>query len=127
MKLWNNNLLEAQAMQKDAREEDVPKASVQPSTKVQPRAMEIDMNVLGAIEAKRCTTIMDRITFLNKSICILDPIRFMWIQTKQNYNKHVERMEDWKDISEEEEWASKVGLVILFLMNWEALMSDVIL
>jgi hypothetical protein len=46
---------------------------------VQPRAMEIDMNVLGAIEAKRCTTIMDRITFLNKSICILDPIRFMWI------------------------------------------------
>jgi hypothetical protein len=36
-------------------------------------------------------------------------------------------MEDWKDISEEEEWASKVGLVILFLMNWEALMSDVIL
>jgi hypothetical protein len=29
--------------------------------------------------------------------------RFMWIQTKQNYDKHVERMENWKDISEEEE------------------------
>jgi len=36
---------------------------------------------------------------------------------KQNYDKHVERMENWKDISEEEKWVSKVGLVSLFLMN----------
>jgi hypothetical protein len=32
---------------------------------------------------------------------------------KQNYDKHVERMENW-NISEEEEWASKAGLVTLF-------------
>jgi hypothetical protein len=36
---------------------------------------------------------------------------------KQNYDKHVGRMENWKDINEEEEWASKVGLVSPFLMN----------
>jgi hypothetical protein len=46
----------------------------------------------------------------------------MWIQIKQNYYKHVERMENWKDINEEEEWASKPGLTTLFLMNWEASM-----
>jgi hypothetical protein len=36
-------------------------------------------------------------------------------------------MENWKDINGEEEWASKVGLVILFLMNWEALMPNIML
>jgi hypothetical protein len=36
---------------------------------------------------------------------------------KHNYDKHVEKMENWKDISEEEEWASKVRLITLFLMN----------
>jgi hypothetical protein len=36
-------------------------------------------------------------------------------------------MEDWKDINEEEDWASKVGLVPLFLMNYEAQMLDVML
>jgi hypothetical protein len=41
----------------------------------------------------------------------------MWIQTKQNYDKHVERMENWKDISEQEQWAFKAWLVILFMMN----------
>jgi hypothetical protein len=51
----------------------------------------------------------------------------MWIQIKQNYYKHVERMENWKDINEEEEWASKPGLTTLFLMNWEASMSDIML
>ncbi len=28
--------------------------------------------------------------------------RFMWIQMKQNYDKHVERLENWKNISEKE-------------------------
>ncbi len=51
----------------------------------------------------------------------------MWIQTKQNYDKHVEQMENWKDIVEEKDWASKVGLVILFLMDWEALMPAIML
>jgi hypothetical protein len=36
-------------------------------------------------------------------------------------------MENWKDIIEEEDWASKAGLVPLFLMDWHALMPDVML
>jgi hypothetical protein len=36
-------------------------------------------------------------------------------------------MENCKDIDVEEDWASKVGLVLLFLMGWEALMFDVML
>jgi hypothetical protein len=51
----------------------------------------------------------------------------MWIQMNFFYDKHVERMENWKDINEEEEWASKVGLATLFLMNWEAPMPDIML
>jgi hypothetical protein len=46
---------------------------------------------------------------------------------KQNYDKHVERMENWKDIVDEEDLAFKVGLVPLFLMGWEALMPNVML
>jgi hypothetical protein len=34
-------------------------------------------------------------------------------------------MENWKDI--EEDWASKVGFVFLFLMDWQALMFNVML
>jgi hypothetical protein len=51
----------------------------------------------------------------------------MWIQTKQNYDEHVEQMENWKDILEEKDWASKVRLVTLFLMDWETLMPIVML
>jgi hypothetical protein len=36
-------------------------------------------------------------------------------------------MKNWKDIVEEEDWASKIGLVPLFLMGWEASMLDVML
>jgi hypothetical protein len=36
-------------------------------------------------------------------------------------------MENWNDIIVEEDWASKVGLVPLFLMGWEAPMHDVML
>jgi len=32
----------------------------------------------------------------------------MWTRTKHNYDKHVEQMENWKDIAKEEDWASKV-------------------
>jgi hypothetical protein len=46
---------------------------------------------------------------------------------KHNYNRHVERMENWKDIEEEENWAFKVGLVLLFLKSWEAPMFNVML
>jgi hypothetical protein len=36
-------------------------------------------------------------------------------------------MENWKDIVEEEDWAFKAKLVPLFLMDWEALMPNVML
>jgi len=36
-------------------------------------------------------------------------------------------MENWKDIIVEEDWASKAGLVPLFLMGWEAPMPNVML
>jgi hypothetical protein len=36
-------------------------------------------------------------------------------------------MEIWKDIIKEVDWASKAGLVPMFLMDWEALMPDVML
>jgi len=36
-------------------------------------------------------------------------------------------MENWKDIAEEGDWASKVGLVPLILMDWEASIFDVML
>ncbi len=46
---------------------------------------------------------------------------------KQNYDKHVEWMENWKDIAKEEDWAFKVGLVPLFIRGGEAPMPDVML
>jgi hypothetical protein len=46
---------------------------------------------------------LDKATLLEKGIKILDPNRFMWTQTKHNYDKHVEWMENWKDIDEEED------------------------
>jgi hypothetical protein len=46
---------------------------------------------------------------------------------KQNYNRHVERMENWKDIGEEENQASKARLVPLFFMSWETPMPNFML
>ncbi len=46
---------------------------------------------------------------------------------KQNYDKHVEQMDNQKDIVQEEDRAFKVGLVPLFLMDWQTLMFDVML
>jgi hypothetical protein len=43
------------------------------------------------------------------------------------YDEHVEWMENYKDIADEEDWASKIGLVPLFLMDWEAPMLNVML
>jgi hypothetical protein len=77
------------------------------------------------VVAKKRHVILDRVTLLEKSIKILDLERFMW--TKQNNDKHIEHMENWKDIVVEEEWASETGLVPLFLMGWKAPMLDVIL
>ncbi len=46
---------------------------------------------------------------------------------KQNYDKHVEHMENWKDIVEKENQTSKARLVPLFLMDWHALMFNAML
>jgi len=34
-------------------------------------------------------------------------------------------MENWKDIVEEENWVSRVRIVLVFLMDWQALMPNV--
>jgi hypothetical protein len=59
----------------------------------------------GAIEvvAKRRHAILDRAILLKKGIKIPNPQQFMWTYTKQNYDKHVERMENWKDITTKED------------------------
>jgi hypothetical protein len=41
--------------------------------------MEIDMITLGATDARRKVTILDKTTLLDRGICILDVDRFMWI------------------------------------------------
>jgi hypothetical protein len=55
------------------------------------------------VVAKRRCAILDKATLLKKGIKIPDPKQFMWTQTKDNYDKHVEWMEDWKDIAMEED------------------------
>ncbi len=50
----------------------------------------------------------------------------MWTQMKQNYDKYVEQMNNWKDIIKKD-WASKIGLVTLLLMEWQAPMPNVML
>jgi hypothetical protein len=71
-------------------------------TEAQLRAMEIEMRESNAT-TKRIHAIMDRATLLEKGIHILDLEQFMWIQMKYNYDRHVEWMENWKDINEEED------------------------
>jgi hypothetical protein len=51
--------------------------------------------------------ILDRATLLEKDIKIPYLEQFMWTQTKQNYDRHVEQLGNWKDIDEEEDWAFK--------------------
>jgi len=82
--------------------------------------MEIDMVAPRVADVKRRATMLDRATLLEKGIHILDPDRFMWIQTKKKYDKHVDRLENWKNINEEEKWVNKARLIILFFMKWEA-------
>ncbi len=53
--------------------------------------------------AKRRHVILDKATFLENGIKILNLEQFMWTQTKQNNDKHVKWMENWKDIDEEED------------------------
>jgi hypothetical protein len=55
--------------------------------------MEMEKHEVKGVMKKRCI-ILDRATFLEKGIKILDPKCFMWTQTKQNNDKHVERVEN---------------------------------
>ncbi len=75
--------------------------------------MEMQQSEAKAITKTR-RVILDRITLLEKGIKIPNPERFMWTQTKQNYDKHVERMENQKDIVEEEDQAFKQDLFLCF-------------
>ncbi len=84
--------------------------------KAQQRAMEIKRCESKSITKRKCA-ILDKTTLMEKGIKIPNPERFMWTQTKQNYDKHVERIENWNDIVEEEDQASKAMLVPLFLMD----------
>ncbi len=77
--------------------------------------------------AKRRRAILNKATLLDKSIKIPNLERFMWTQLKQNYGKHIEWMENQKDIIVKENWASKARLVPLFSMGWEVLMPNVML
>jgi hypothetical protein len=62
---------------------------VQANAKAQRRAMEMERHEVEVV-VKRRRVILDRATLLEKGIKILDPKRFMWTQTKQNNDKHVE-------------------------------------
>jgi len=79
------------------------------------------------VVAKRRCLVLDKVTLLEKGIKIPNLEQFMWTQTKHNYDKHVEWMENWKDITTDEDWDSKVTFVPLFLMGWEAPMPNVML
>ncbi len=86
----------------------------------------MEQHEVEAIAKRRCV-ILDKVTLWEKGIKILNLEQFMRTQTKHNYDKHVEWMENWKDIAMEGNWDFKVTLVPLFLMGWEAPMPNVML
>ncbi len=94
--------------------------------KAHQRLMEMEQCEVEVIAKRRCT-ILDIITLVEKGINIPDLKHFVWTQTKLNYHKHIERMENQKDIAAEEDQASKARLVPLFLMGSKVLMPDVML
>jgi hypothetical protein len=55
----------------------------------QQRAMEMERRELKVV-VKRKRVILHITTVLEKGIKILNLEQFMWTQTKQNYDKHVE-------------------------------------
>ncbi len=131
-KVVDQHFVEEQTAQKDTGEENVVEVEVQLSIKVQVevqqsikvqvmveaqwKAMEIERRESKTV-AKRRHVILYIATLLEKVIKILDLEQFMWTQTKQNNDKIVEWMENWKDITKEEDWASKAKLVPLFMMD----------
>jgi hypothetical protein len=61
--------------------------------KTQRKAMEMEKCESKAIANKR-RVILDKATLMENGIKIPDLDRFMWTYTKQNYDKHVEWMEN---------------------------------
>ncbi len=76
---------------------------------------------------KRRHTILDKATLLEKGFKISDLDQSMQTHKKQNYDKHVEQVENWKDIIDEKDQGSKARLVPLFLMDWQTPMPNVML
>ncbi len=99
---------------------------MQAMAKAQQRVIEIERCELKVV-GKRRRAIVDKVTFLDKGIKIPNPKRFMWTYTKENYDEHVEWMENYKDIIKEKDYAFRTRLVPLFLMDWEAPMPNVML
>jgi hypothetical protein len=75
---------------------------VQITVEAHQRVMEIQQCEVETVVKKR-RAILDRTTFLEKGIQILDLQQFMWTLMKQNYDKHVKQMENLKDIAKEED------------------------
>jgi hypothetical protein len=48
---------------------------------------------MEAVAKRRCA-ILDKTTLMDKGIKIPNHEHFMWTQMKQNYDKHIERMEN---------------------------------
>ncbi len=57
----------------------------------------MEQREVEAIVNRRCV-ILERVTLLEKDIKIPNLEHFMCTQTKQNYDKHIKRVENWKDI-----------------------------
>ncbi len=61
--------------------------------KAQRRLMEMEQCEMEAVAKRRCA-ILDKTTLMDKGIKIPNYEHFMWTQMKQNYDKHIERMEN---------------------------------
>ncbi len=88
---------------------------VQSPKYLQPNGMEIDMITPWAIDARIISTIINITTLLDKGIRILDLNKFMWIHTKHNYDKHVERLETEKTLVKRKSGLIRQGLSLYFL------------
>lgn len=85
------------------------------------------MTTPGATKARIKTTIMDKTTLLDKGIHIINLDIFMQIQMKKNYDKHVKRLENQKDINEEEQSIYKTWPITICFMKWETLIPNIML
>jgi len=71
--------MEKQVAQKEAKEGKILEVGVQPLREVQPSGMEIDMIAPRAIYARKRATIMEKSTLLDKGVCFPNLDKFMWI------------------------------------------------